>query len=66
MNTYTFNVCGVKGSVDLDNLKIKNCPYCKKELKLKWYAGSDEDDEQGYICSSCGMFLDIELLENKD
>lgn len=26
----------------------------------------NDPEEQGYICSSCGMFLDIELLENKE
>ena len=51
--------------IDLNNIKIKNCPYCKAKLKLKWYENPNDKDEQGYICSNCGMFLDIELTDGE-
>lgn len=47
--------------IDFANIKIKDCPYCKARLKLKWFSDENDSEEQGYICSSCGMFLDVEL-----
>lgn len=45
----------------MKDVKIKECPYCKSPLKLKYFYNPNDPEDEGYGCSNCGMFLDIEL-----
>lgn len=49
------------GRWNMKNVKIKFCPYCKHRLHLIWFEDPDDPQEAGYVCASCGMFLDTEL-----